>query len=146
MPNSFVVDASVVAKWFNKGESNEAEALALRNAWVERKVKLYSSSLVIYEVCNSIWKNPNINPNQAASLSKLVVRLAPTFLEFGDEEASETMNLARKTRLTFYDAIYVVLSKNSKFSLLTADRDQLDASEDYTSTIHLSRVKDLLGA
>ena len=69
MPDSFVVDASVVAKWFNKGESNEEEALALRNAWIERKVELCSPSLLIYEVCNSIWKNPNIDKDKATSLS-----------------------------------------------------------------------------
>ncbi len=145
MTDAFIVDASVVAKWFNKGESNEEEAHALRGAWVDGRIELCCPSLLVYEVCNSIWKNPNINHTQAASLARLVVRLAPTFLEVGEEEASESISLARKSKLTFYDAVYIVVSRFSKYSLITADGDQLKASEDYTKSYHLSKVKNLIG-
>lgn len=145
MPDSFVVDASVVAKWFNRGESNEEEALALRSAWIDGKIELYCPSLLIYEVCNSIWKNPNIARDQASSLSRLAVRLSPTFIEIREDEASESMNFALKSKLTFYDAVYIVTSKNRKYSLVSADRDQLQASKDYATSVHISQVKNLLG-
>src|SRR5579875_334303 len=133
MPDSFVVDASVVAKWFNKGESNEEEALALRNAWIDGKVELYSPTLLIYEVCNSIWKNPNIGKDKATSLSRLAVRLSPTLLEVREDESSESMNFARRNKLTFYDSVYIVLSKFMKHSLVSADRDQLQASKGFAA-------------
>jgi predicted nucleic acid-binding protein len=145
MPDSFVIDASVVAKWFNKGESNEEEALALRNAWINGKVELYSPSLLIYEVCNSIWKNPNIDKDKATSLSKLAVRLSPIFLEVRADESSESMNFARKSKLTFYDSIYIVLSKHTKYSLVSADRDQIQASKDYAPSFHISQIRSFLG-
>ncbi|HKW04510.1 MAG TPA: type II toxin-antitoxin system VapC family toxin [Nitrososphaerales archaeon] len=65
MSNSFIVDASVMAKWFNKREANEEEALALRSAWIDGTIELLAPSVIIYEVCNSIWKNPNIEKTQA---------------------------------------------------------------------------------
>jgi predicted nucleic acid-binding protein len=147
MPDSFIVDSSVVAKWFNKGESNEEEALALRNAWIEGKVELYSPSLLIYEVCNSIWKNPNIDKDKATSLSKLAVRLSPALLEVREDESSESMNFARRNKkLTFYDSVYIVLSKYMKYSLVSADRDQLKASKGYAATsFHISQIKNFLG-
>jgi hypothetical protein len=40
MPDSFVVDASVMAKWFNTGEVNEEDALKLRSAWIDGRVEL----------------------------------------------------------------------------------------------------------
>lgn len=144
MPNGLVVDASVVAKWFNKGESNEEEALALRTAWIDGNVELFSPTLVIYEVCNSIWKNPNIDRDQASSLAKLAVRLAPNLIEIGDVESSESMNLARKSKLTFYDAVYIVLSRYRKSPLVSADGDQLEVGKDYTTSTHISKVKGLL--
>jgi len=144
MPDAFVIDASVVAKWFNKGESYEDEALTLRNAWIDGKVELYCPSLVIFEVCNSIWKNPNIDRDQASSLSRLVVRLAPTLLEVGEVQSSETMKLARMSKLTFYDAVYIVLSSYQRCLLVTADQDQLQVSKDYTKSIHISNIRELL--
>lgn len=144
MIDGFVVDASVVAKWFNKGESNEEEALALRGAWIEGSVDLFSPSLVIYEVCNSIWKNPNIDRDQASSLAKLAVKLVPNLVEVGEVESSESMNLARKSKLTFYDAVYIVLSRYRKCPLISADGDQLKIGKDYTTSIHISKVRNLL--
>ena len=144
MTNTFVVDASVIAKWFNKGETNEEEAIALRRAWIEGKAELFGPSLIIFETCNSIWKNPNLDRNQASSLSRLVVKLAPNLLEVGEAESSETMNLARQNRLTFYDAIYIVLSRQRKYPLVTADGDQLRASKDYTTSVHISKIGELL--
>jgi predicted nucleic acid-binding protein len=144
MPESFVVDASVVAKWFNKGETNEEEALLVRTAWIGGDIELFSPSLLIYEVCNSIWKNPNIDPDQASSLSKLVVRLAPNLLEVGEDQSSESMNLARKSKLTFYDTVYIILSRDRKRILLSADHDQLEASKNYTKSVHLCKVRSLL--
>jgi predicted nucleic acid-binding protein len=144
MPDAFVIDASVVAKWFNKGESYEDEALALRNAWIDGNVELFSPSLVIFEVCNSVWKNPNIYRDQASSLSRLVVRLVPTLLEVGEVQSSETMKLARTSKLTFYDAVYIVLSSYQRFPLITADQDQLQVGKDYTKSIHIGNIRELL--
>jgi predicted nucleic acid-binding protein len=142
--DSFLVDASVMAKWFNKGEVDEQEALALRNAWADGRVELFGPSLIIYEVCNSIWKNPNIERSQAASLAKLVIRLSPNLIQVGQDESQEAMELAKRSGLTFYDSIYIVLSKSRKCPLITSDSDQLEIAESYTKSIHLSTFSTLL--
>jgi len=95
-----LIDASVVAKWFNRGESHEQEA--------------FGPSHIVYEICNSIWKKSNVDRELASSLSKLVVRLAPTLLNIGEAESSEPMDMVRKNKLTFYDAVYIVPSTNQK--------------------------------
>ena len=133
-----------MAKWFNKGEANEEEALALRNAWVDGTVKLFSPSLIIYEVCNSIWKNPNIESSQAVSLSKLVIRLRPSLIEAGQDESQEAMALAKKGKRTFYDSIYIVLSRSRKCPLITSDEDQLKLAKSYTTSNHISDIGSLL--
>jgi predicted nucleic acid-binding protein len=144
LPDCFLVDASVMAKWFNKGEANEKEALALRNAWTNGIVELFGPSLIIYEVCNSIWKNPNIQRDQALSLAKLVVRLGPSLIQVAQDDSEEAMKLARKTKLTFYDSIYIVLSKSRKCPLITSDNDQLEIAKDYTTSSHISNLSSLL--
>jgi len=49
-----VVDASVVAKWFNRGEEYENEAAAVRKAWVSDELELIAPSHLPFEVANSI--------------------------------------------------------------------------------------------
>jgi predicted nucleic acid-binding protein len=133
-----------MAKWFNKGEDDEEEALALRKAWLDENVDLFAPSLIIYEVCNSIWKNPNIGRIQALSLTKLVVTLKPSLIEVKEDESEEAMKLARKNKLTFYDAIYVVLSKSHKCPLITSDNGQLELAKGYTTSSHISDIARLL--
>jgi predicted nucleic acid-binding protein len=144
LPDCFLLDASVMAKWFNKGEDNEEEALALRKAWIDESVELFGPSLIIYEVCNSIWKNPSIGWDQALSLSKLAVSLKPSLIEIKQDESEEAMKFARKSKLTFYDSIYVVLSKSHKCPLITSDNSQLELAKGYTTSSHISDITRLL--
>lgn len=133
-----------MAKWFNRGESNEEEALSLRTAWIERRIELFSPSLIIYEVCNSIWKNPNVDRDQAESLAKLVVRLRPNLIEIAEEVSKEAMMLVKKSRLTFYDTVYIALSKSQKCPLISADNDQLNVAKDYAASVHISKIKSMV--
>jgi predicted nucleic acid-binding protein len=134
---AYVVDASVVAKWFNKGETNEREALALRSGWSDGSVSLRSPALIVYEVANAIWKNSNIESGKAASLVRLLIRLSPDHVELTEDLSEEAMNLARRNKMTFYDSIYVALSNHLKLPLITADSDQLDAARNYTKALHI---------
>jgi predicted nucleic acid-binding protein len=144
LADSILVDASVVAKWFNRGEPNGEEALWLRTSWIEQKIELFGPSLILYEVCNSIWKNPNLDRDRAASLARLAIRLRPTTIEITEEDSEEAMRLAKKSKVTFYDAVYIALSKSHKCPLVTADNDQLELARGYSSSIHISKIKNLL--
>lgn len=144
MIEELVVDASVVAKWFNRGEHNEEEAKVLRDAWSEGRVHLYAPDLLIYEVANSIQKNPGINTKTARSLARLLPRLSPTGLQMDEDASEETIALARRTKLTYYDAAYLVLAKSSNRVLITADNEQLSAARGYSTARHIASIRDLL--
>ncbi len=103
-------------------------------------MELYAPSLLLFEVANSIWKNPNIPRKTARSLVRLAVKISPTLLNPSEEVAEQTLLLARKTRLTFYDAVYLTLAKSLSFTLVTADQEQLFATNKYTQATYLSRI------
>ncbi len=140
MVESYVVDASVVAKWFNRGEANEREATLLRDAWIDRRTELFAPSLLLFEVANAIWKNPNVDRKTARSLTRLAVRISPSLLNPKEEVAEQAMRLARAQKITFYDAVYPAISKSLSFPLITADREQLTVSQGYTKAMHLSAI------
>jgi len=52
----FALDASVVVKWFKKGEDLEQEALSLRDKILESKVDAVSSEWLLLEVVRALVK------------------------------------------------------------------------------------------
>ena len=140
-----MVDASVVAKWFNRGEEYEDEASAVRKAWARDELELIAPSHLPFEVANSIWKNPNVRARHATTLVKLMVRISPRLEGLSEELAQESMSLARRKGLTFYDASYVALAKFSSCSLLTADGEQIEAAVRYVAASHLASFGKISG-
>lgn len=140
MVESFVVDASVVAKWFNRGEEFEEESDRLRKAWVNDEMQLVAPSHLPFEVANSIWKNPNIPTRKAVSLVKVLVELSPKLDVLTEATAGEAMSIARKRRLTFYDATYLALSRTRSLTVVTADDDQIRAAAGYVKASHISSL------
>lgn len=144
MPESYVVDASVVSKWFNKGESDEEQATSLREAWTERRVKLVAPSLILFEVANSIWKNPGTPDDLARSLVKTATNLSPTPINLSARLNGQAMQIARKTKVTFYDATYLAVAKTLSLALISADSKQLSASRGYVKSVHVSEISETI--
>ncbi len=137
---SYVVDASIVAKWFNRGEDHEKESDNLRRRWVEDEVRLEAPSHLPFEVANSIWKNRNINVGKARSLAKVLADVAPRLHDLTASTAEEAMSIARRRGITFYDASYLTLAKLLSVPLITADSDQLRAASGYVKASYLSNL------
>ena len=140
MVESYVVDASVVAKWFNRGEEFEKESDYLRRAWISDKIQLESPSHLLFEVASSVWKNPNIGIRKAASLAKVLVEAGPSLNNLTESMAEQTMLVARRRRITFYDASYLTLARLRSLPLISVDNDQLRAASGYVRASHLSTL------
>jgi len=144
MPESYVVDASVVSKWFNRGETEEEQATLLREAWADRRVKLFAPSLMLFEVANSIWKNPGTPDDLARSLVKTAKNLSPTLINPSARTVGLAMLIARKTKITFYDAIYLAVAKSLSLRLISADGKQLSASSGYVKSVRVSQISETI--
>ncbi len=140
MADSYIVDASVVAKWFNRGEDFEGESDLLRRAWLKDDVKLAAPAHLPFEVANSIWKNSNIGIRKATNLVKILVDVSPELHDLTEPLAGHAMSIARSRELTFYDAAYLALAKILSVPLVTADVDQLRAASRYARALHLSTL------
>jgi predicted nucleic acid-binding protein len=66
------------------------------------------------------------------------VKLSPKLVDLSEELARETMSVARKKRMTFYDASYLAVAKHLSHPLVTADKDQLRLAKKYVTALHLS--------
>ena len=114
----FVVDASVVIKWFVPEVHSDAARRLLATAH-----QYLSPDLLFPEVGNVIWKKvrrgeltADDGQRLAADISSIAVETVPTGGLMIDAYA-----MAITTGLTVYDAMYLALAVRLKTALITAD-------------------------
>jgi predicted nucleic acid-binding protein len=114
----FVVDASVVIKWFVPEIHSDAARRLL-----EKSTHYLAPDLVFAEVGNAIWKKVRrgeLTPRQgrelAADVSNVAVESVPA-----RGLVEDACGIAIATGLTVYDAMYVALAVRLETWLITAD-------------------------
>lgn len=122
--DEFVVDASVVTKWFLVEPDSEA-AIRLRDDFATGRIKLTVPTLLFYEVVNALRFSGEFEEAElglaARSLSKYqfgMWRPRGRLLELSAE-------LSIREDLTVYDACYVALARRLDSKVITEDRELL---------------------
>jgi predicted nucleic acid-binding protein len=136
----YVVDASVVVKWFSRFEEDIENSEKLLKSHVEGTSPLASSSLVLYEVCNALRFNPNFDEDDllkaATSLHKLGLELVDS-----PEVFESAIALAFSQDITIYDAAYIAVSQTYHIPLITADYKLLAKIKDIPLVMPLKEIK-----
>jgi predicted nucleic acid-binding protein len=128
---TFVVDASVAAKWLlpaaGEGLLDQANHLAARH--VKRELLLLAPDLIGAEIGNVLWKaarRQRISRIQAANSLRrfmdLEIQLVPTA-----DLLVQTLQIAVTCDRSFYDSLYVALALTTKTELITADERLVNA-------------------
>lgn len=115
----FVLDASVVACWAFSDEEHTVADLALERI---RTDEAHVPTLWWFEVRNILITNERrkrITERDTAAFLRGLARLRVTIDRSPDE--SEVLMLARRHRLSVYDASYLELARRDGISLATLD-------------------------
>ena len=117
-----VIDASVALKWFID-EPDSSLALSLRDAHIHhRQEPLAAPDLLIYEVANVLLHNPRYTDNDVSRAVRTLYDLQIELIVPTENLIHESIRLATRHKLTFYDALYVGLAHQVGMELITADR------------------------
>jgi predicted nucleic acid-binding protein len=113
-----VLDASVVLKWFNRGDEVHAEAAgALREAFEAGELRVIAPPLLWLEIINVAARRWHWESSQlqalAASLSELGFELV--------EPEPEAIARWAGRGLTAYDAAYVAVAEDTGVPVITDD-------------------------
>ena len=122
-----VIDVSVMANWHFADERNEAGANIL--------AKLRGDTALVpgiwwFELRNVILsgeRRGRSEPEDGQRFLDLVRSLPIEIANFSDE--ATVLDLARRHRLSFYDACYVELAKREKMTLATFDNAMAKAAQ-----------------
>ena len=126
----FVPDASVVLAWhFDDEQSPVAEAVAARS---------YSDRAVVpqhwpLEVAHALLRGERRQRARAEDVERFIVRLQAIELEIetipADEVYLAVLPLARRHRLSVYDAAYLELASRRELPLATLDASLMRVAE-----------------
>ncbi|MEM2971111.1 MAG: type II toxin-antitoxin system VapC family toxin [Candidatus Bathyarchaeia archaeon] len=117
----YVVDASVIVKWFIPEEESE-KARKLKDLLTRGEVNLYSPQYSIVEVANALTLHHIVKLSEdditdaILSLEKML-----TLANLTHEEWRIAIKLAREIPTAVYDSAYLALSLKMNVKLVTAD-------------------------
>jgi predicted nucleic acid-binding protein len=115
-----VVDASVALKWFAE-EPDSSLAVGLRDAHLHEESPLASPDLLVYEVANVLLHNPRFTENEVGRAIHTLYDLQLELVVPTVALIHAAIRLAARHKLTFYDALYVVVAQELGMELITAD-------------------------
>lgn len=132
---SYVLDASVAAKWISPGDNEPLveQADSLLRWYMDGQLELVVPDLFWSEIASFLWKAVRRNKISAATaqdgLREMTDRNLPTVSS--QKLVAEALRIAVRFDRTVYDAIYVALAGASQISLITADERLANALAAY---------------
>jgi predicted nucleic acid-binding protein len=114
----FVVDASVVIKWFVP----EIHAEAARR-WLDASHDYVAPDLLFPEVGNVVWKKVRRKELEEAEAKQLVADLGQVAVEAVGSRSllQDALAVALTTGITVYDAMYLTLAVRLETEVITGD-------------------------
>jgi predicted nucleic acid-binding protein len=125
----YVVDASVVVKWFCGSDDDTARAAELLDQHIAGTHSLASCSLLLYEVSGALLSNRNLSRADVSKAMKNLLKLGLELVEF-QEVVDEAVTLASTKAISICDAAYVAVSQVRHLPLVTANRELLQKVAD----------------
>ncbi len=138
----FVVDASVLVKWFlHEKEADRDRALALRDLHISRRSTLFIPQLALLEVLNAVRFSPKADEEDGEMALE-------TLEDFHLEIKANDVVLLRKAnaiswgyKITIYDALYVGLAEQVGHPLITADEVMVKKLKGHSIVVPLRELK-----
>jgi len=125
---NFIVDSSVIAKWFFPSEKDIEKALEIKELFLSHEISISAPSLIYYEINNLLRtaiKTLRIN-------EKLAEKAYLGFLDLDivTYSSKELMVMTLEKAVSFdissYDASYIALSEYLNLPFVTADQRLID--------------------
>lgn len=138
LPESTVLDSSVVLKWFRKDEIWRDSALQMRQIYLDGHMLIYVPDLLIYEIANVLRYKPDLTNQQVQEVLDSLYDLHIKIVEISQEMIKGAIRLAYSYGITVYDAAFMALAESLKVPFVTADEKLSKKLSDVPYVQHIS--------
>ncbi len=125
-------------------EDYSSEARRLFADYGNGKFNIYAPEILIFEVASALYKLAKLNlvsKDYSLNAFSKLTRIPFVFIDLASEELVKTLEISFESRITFYDALYITVSKKSNSMLVTADEDMVKKARTYTKVMHIMNYK-----
>lgn len=138
--NRFVVDASIVIKWFIP-EIHAKEAVRL----LRKEAELLCPDLLLIEIGNVLWKKSRSGEVSIDVANQILIDMQALPLQIYGSEIllNDAWAIANQYDRTFYDSLYLALAKIEKCSFVSADFKLYSAIKDRDIGYKFTWVEDI---
>lgn len=122
--SDYVLDASVILKWFLTTEREASLAGRVKLDLQSRKIKAYIPRFALIEVLNVLSLKPPYKGDASytkAEIDKVIPKGRITQKRLSDGDLMRALEIVTASGLVFYDALYIALAERLKTKYLTAD-------------------------
>lgn len=121
-PVTLVLDASVVVKWFSTADEAHLKiALAIRDAHIDGRYSLIVPDILYHEVANALVHKAKLGTDYLIRSVNSLFDLDMVVFPVTAERLRSSVQLARVTGMTEYDAVYAIAAIDNRCPLVTAN-------------------------
>lgn len=118
----FVLDTSVVLKWFSEfGENDLPQAFQLRQALLDGSVTFTVPELLFYELSNALRYNPSLSSKDVQEALDSVMDMGFVVKGVDKRVMADAISIAFRYGVTVYDAYFLALARTERKPLIIAD-------------------------
>lgn len=120
---TYVLDASIVLEWLENNDKESARKLYqyLRQG----KIAVYAPTFLLIEVGNILLKKKKFTQSDVEEFITALFQSGINFVDFYSHTIGQLLTTASKYKITTYDALYILLSQELKYPLITGDEELL---------------------
>lgn len=120
MVENYVVDSSVLVKWFID-EKYSDKAIKLRDDFIQGEIVLHSPDLIYYEVISAMRHSSLFDINELKDASNSLIDYQLNIYHWDREISNRAISMADETNTTIYDMYFLALAEKLEYQYLTAD-------------------------
>jgi predicted nucleic acid-binding protein len=143
LPESVLLDSSVVLKWFRKDEIWREAALKLREAYLNGQMVIFVPDLLIYEIANVLRYKPDLTQLQVQEALTSLYDMKISIVEISQAVIMEAIQLAYFHAITVYDATFIATANYLKVPFITADDKLIQDLSKIPFAYHISDLTNL---
>jgi predicted nucleic acid-binding protein len=136
----FVLDTSVIVKWFSKDEDDVTHANKLRSQILEGLCDITIPDLLFYELANALRHNPNFTAKDVQSSLDSVFDMEFDVRKVTSSVITAAINIAFKFNVTVYDAYFLALSQLENKPFVTADYKFIGRIKGFKGIVNLTEI------